>query len=456
MTGILLGDKDFYKTLFRLSLPIMLQNFIASTLNMVDTVMVGQLGEVEIAAVGLANKFYFLLSLFLFGVSSGAAVFTAQFWGAGDIRNIKRVLGLGLLLAVAMASLFTLTAVLFPEIILAVFSKDYRVIQVGAQYLRIAALCYVMMAVTFLYSSVLRSTGHVGVPMAISAVAITINTVLNYIMIFGKYGFPALGVKGAAIATVIARATEVLLITRTVYVRKYPVAARMGELLDISFIFVKKFISTALPIILNETLWGLGTLLYSVAYARMGTGVVAATNIASTVESVALVICFSVGNACGVMVGNRIGAGDEKGAFEDSVRLIILNTSLGMISGTVLALSPKVILSAFNVSRDVYQSTGRILILMGMLLFVRVFNFTMIVGILRSGGDTKFGLIMDIGGVWLISVPLVFISGLLWKLPVHWVYLLVSMEEVFKLFIGLGRFISRKWINNLAAGMQEA
>jgi putative MATE family efflux protein len=311
-----------------------------------------------------------------------------------------------------------------------------------------------MTAVTFSYAFVLRSTGNVKAPMVLSIIAIAVNTVLNYIMIFGKLGFPMLGVRGAAIATVIARAIEVLLMLVIVYTGKYAPAARIREMLDISTDFVKKFLHTALPVILNETLWGLGTMMYSVVYARMGTGVVAAANIASTVERVAMVLFLGMGNACAVMVGNRIGAGDEKGAFEYAGRMIILGPVMGIFAGITLVLGSGRVLSIFNISQDVYASAGRMLLIIGILMCVRVFNYTMIVGVLRSGGDTRFSLIIDIAGIWLISVPLAFVGGLVWKLPIHWVYLLVSMEELLKFFIGLGRFISKKWINNLVARMQ--
>lgn len=446
----LFNDKKFFKALFRLAIPIVLQNLVLSSLNLVDTIIIGGLGETAIASVGLANQYFFLLNLLLFGIASGSSIFTAQYWGNKDIKNIKRVLGICIITGGLAAFLFTLGGLLVPRQILSIFSKDAEVINLGAQYLRIIAFSYVMTSISFSYSFTLRSTGQVKIPMAVSITALGINTALNYMLVYGLFGFPHMGISGSAVATLIARSVEMILILSIVYRTKNVIAGSFKELLDLSSEFVKSFFKVTVPVILNESIWALGVTLYSVVYARMGTEVIASTNISSTIERITWVIFMGLGNAGAVMIGNKIGKGDKEEAFTYAKRFIILGPALAIIGGILVFFNSHFILSAYKVSPVVYNYASKNLIVFSVFLWVKVFNFTSIVGILRSGGDTKFCLFIDTSGVWLIGVPLAFLGGLVWHLPVYWVYTLVFMEEIYKLILGLPRILSKKWINNLA------
>jgi len=442
-------NKIFLKTLVKLALPIALQNLILSSLNLVDNIIIGGLGEVAIAGVGLANQYFFLLNLLLFGITSGSAIFTAQFWGNRDIPNIKRVLGLSLITGCSAAFLFFLGGVCFPQQILGVFSRDPEVIRLGGKFLRIIAFSYVITAVTFSFSFTLRSVGQVKTPMMVSVIALGINTALNYILVYGYFGMPKLGVEGSAIATVIARIVECGLLIGIVYKKKYVIAGKVKEFLDLTEIFVKKFFKVTLPVIANEGVWALGVSLYAIVYARMGTDVIASTNISSTIEKIVWVLFMGLGNACAVMIGNKIGEGNEKEAFAYAKRFIIIGPALAMIMGVVVYFASGWSLKAYNISPQVYYYAHRNLMVFSFFLWVKVFNFTSIVGIFRSGGDTKFCLIIDTAGVWVIGVPLACLGGLVLHLPIYWVYLLVYVEEVFKLIVGLPRIYSKKWIHNL-------
>jgi putative MATE family efflux protein len=443
-------DKKFFKALLRLAVPIVLQNLVLSSLNLVDTIIIGGLGERAIASVGLANQYFFLLNLLLFGITSGSSIFTAQYWGNKDIKNIKRVLGICLITGGLAALIFTIGGLLIPEQILGIFSTDKDVIILGGQYLRIIAFSYIITSISFAYSFTLRSTGQVKIPMFVSITALGINTLLNYTLVYGYFDLPKMGVQGSALATLIARIIEMALLLFIVYKTKNVIAGRLKELLDLSADFIKNFFKVTIPVIMNESIWALGVTLYSVVYARMGTEVIASTNISSTIERITWVIFMGLGNACAVMIGNKIGEGDEKEAFIYAKRFIILGPSLAIIGGILVYFNSHFILSAYKVSPTVYNYAAKNLIVFSIFLWVKVFNFTSIVGILRSGGDTKFCLFLDTSGVWLIGVPLAFLGGLVWHLPVYWVYTLVFMEEVYKLILGLPRILSKKWINNLA------
>jgi len=445
----LFEDKKFLKTLLKLALPIALQNFILSSLNLVDNIIIGGLGEVAIAGVGLANQYFFLLNLILFGITSGSAIFTAQFWGNKDIPNIRRVLGISLITSCSAAFLFFLGGVFFPQQILSIFSKDPEVIRLGSSFLRIIAFSYVVTAITFAFSFTLRSVGRVKTPMIVSVIALGINTALNFILVYGYFGMPRLGVEGSATATLIARIIECGLLLVFVYKKKYVIAGTMKEFLDLKMIFIKQFFKVTIPVILNEGMWALGVTLYAVVYARMGTEVIAATNISSTIEKIVWVLFMGLGNACAVMIGNKIGEGNEKEAFTYAKRFIIIGPALAMLMGIVVYFASGWSLKAYNISPQVYYYAHRNLMVFSFFLWVKVFNFTSIVGIFRSGGDTKFCLVIDTAGVWLIGVPLAYLGGIVLHLPVYWVYLLVYVEEVFKLIVGLPRIFSKKWIHNL-------
>ena len=450
----LFNDKKFFKSLFRLAIPIALQNLILSSLNLVDTIIIGGLGETAIASVGLANQYFFLLNLILFGITSGSSIFTAQYWGNRDIKNIRRVLGLCLISGCSAALLFTLGGLFFPEQILSIFSKDKDVVILGSQYLRIIVFSYVITSITFSFSFTLRSTGQVKTPMIVSVIALAVNTILNYLLVYGYFGFPKMGTNGSATATLIARIIEMALILYAVYRTDNVIAAKLSEMIDLSADFIKSFFKITIPVILNESIWSLGVTMYAIVYARMGTEVIASTNISSTVERIAWVIFMGLGNACAVMIGNKIGEQNERDAFIYAKRFIIFGPALAMLAGIIVFFTSHWILSAYNVSPTVYNYASKNLKVFSFFLWVKTFNFISIVGILRSGGDTKFCLALDTCGVWLIGVPLVFLGGLVWHLPIYWVYALVYTEEIFKLLLGVPRILSKKWINNLASGAE--
>ena len=435
----------------KIAVPIIVQNLILSSLNLIDVAMIGRLGSSSIASVGLANQYFFLLNLLLFGIASGSSIFTAQYWGNRDIKSIRKVLGICLICGVGGAFLFTLTALLYPQGIIGLFSRDTAVVELGAKYLRIVAFSYIVTSVTFSYSLVLRSTGNVKVPMIVSMVAFITNTVLNYVFIYGKFGAPEMGVRGAALATVIARALEAVLLLYMVYRYKMVVAASFKEMKAFDSKYLIQFFKVTLPVIANESIWALGVTVYSVVYARMGTNVVASTNITGTIERLVWVVFMGLGNACAIMIGNKIGQGDSKIVLVYAKRFLKLGAVLAVIMGILLYIVSPYALALINPPKEVMEFARLNLLVFSCILWARVLNFIIIIGILRSGGDTTFSLYIDVGGVYLVGIPMAIIGGILLKLPVYWVYAMVAMEEIFKLIFGIPRVLSKRWINNLAA-----
>lgn len=444
------NDKMFFKSMLAIAIPIALQNLITSSLNMVDTLMISSLGQASIAAVGLANQLFFFYILISFGINSGSSIFIAQFWGKEDIKSIRKVLGLALSISTIVGVIFTIVAFFFPELVMSVFIKEPEVIKLGSDYLRVVSLSYIITAIGFSYSVALRSTGKPNVPMIVSAISFVTNTAFNYVLIFGKFGFPALGVKGAAWGTVIARVVEITIIIYSVYSSKGPLSASLRELINWNKEFINKYFKTTYPVILNEAFWSLGQIMYSIAYARIGEEATAAVQIASTVQNVFFVVVRGLANACTVMVGNRIGAGEEKDAYNYATKFLTISTVIGLILALTLSLTPDLTLKLFKgLDSNLYDLTKKLLITMGFFFTLRMFNATAIVGVFRGGGDTKFAAYIDIIGAWVIGVPLAFFGALVLKLPVYYVLALVSLEEIFKVLIVIPRMLSKKWIKNV-------
>lgn len=446
-------SRDFLKKTFAIALPITLQNLITSAVNLIDVVMLGHLGDVDIAAVGCANQIYFLLTLILFGVSSGASVFMAQFWGKRDQNGVHRTMGVMFALALIISTLFTVGALFFPELLISIYSSDTAVIRSATPYLRIVGASYIITALSQTMSFACRSTGSVRLPMISSLVSIFTNIILNFILIFGLLGFPAMGLTGAAIATAIARVVEFALLYIVVYRKHLPVAAALTQLFGrLDKAFLQTYFKTTLPVLLNETLWSTGVSLYTVAYGLLGTNALASVQICSTVFNLFMVLVRGLSNACAIMIGHTIGSGDDKGALRDGTRFLVLIPIVGVLMCILLILCRPVILTFFTVTPETLDMTMELLLLQAINLIPKSFNMVIIVGLCRSGGDTLFACILDTATVWLVAVPLAFLGTKL-GFPLWGVYLCVCSEEIAKVAVGVPRILSKKWLHNVVQNL---
>ncbi len=444
------SDKEYYTALVRIGAPIVIQNFLMSSLNMVGVLMIGQLGETQVAAVGLANQLFFLLSLLLFGISSGASLFTAQLWGRRDVISIHKVLGLALALGLGFSSIFALVAIAFPQVFLSFYTTDPRVIAMGSQYLRIIGISYLATSISYGYANILRSVENSRLPMYVSIGALAVNMLLNYLLIFGRLGFPNMGVPGAAVATLVARILETSVLVAAAYLLHTPVAARLSQLLAFNRTFLRRYFATALPVVFNESLWALGISIYNAIYAHIGTNSIAAVNIASTVESLAFVLFIGIASATAVVIGGRIGAGEEHKASIYARRSLVLGVIGAVLLGLSIFATKDLILSLYKVSVETQLNARNILTILAFALWVRASNTIIVVGVLRSGGDTRFSFVLDVGTVWFIGIPLALLGAFVLHFPVYGVVLMVMGDEIAKFCIGIWRVSSGKWINNLA------
>lgn len=442
-------DKKFLKKTIAIGIPIAVQALLNTTLNLVDTMMIGSLGESTIAAVGLANKVFFVFTLLLFGIVSGSSILTAQYWGKRDVKNIRRVLGISLIIGLSGAVIFMLAGLFIPKVVMSIFTPSEGTISIGASYLAIVALSYPLTAITNCYISLLRATNQVKAPVFISIVSILVNVVLNYTLIYGNFGAPKLGVQGAAIATVIARLVECLSILAVVYISKGPAAAKIKELVAFDKEFIKKYLITVSPVIANEFMWGLGVTMYSLVYGRMGDEAVAAITITQNVEQICVVIFQGLSSATAVILGNELGANEIKDAERHSKSFFVLQFMLTIVMGMVCLLIRTPLINLFSVPDNIAADITKCLTVFVCYLPFRMFNLINIVGVLRSGGDTKASLLLDITGVWCVGIPFAFLGGIVLGLPIYYVYAMITIEEVYKFILGLRRYKQKKWLRNI-------
>lgn len=430
-----------------IAVPVTLQNLLFSSLTFVDTLMIGALGDLPLAAVGMAGKWTWFLGIVLFGFTSGAAVFLAQYFGAGDEHGIHRTHGLMGVCTLGVSLLFTACALLIPEKIIGLFTNDAAAIETACVYLRIVALAYPFQALRRTAGTVLESTQQVVIPFISAVCSVLTNVVFNALLIYGLCGFPALGVAGAAIATVMASVVDACVIHIAGLTRKTMLRAPLAQLLDIRKDFVLRYLRIGAPALFNETTWALSNLIYSAVYGHMSTQAYAAITVCKSIEDLTCVAIFGLASSCAVMLGSYVGQGDmekTEGCAWYHLRLTII---LSLAIGLCVVFARGLILSVFGVSDAVRADAAAVLMVYGLELVLRNIPYMLVVGIFRAGGDTKYALIVDFVCAYLVGIPLTALAGLVLHLSVPVTYLIMYLaEDVLKVFLYGKHFLSKKWI----------
>ncbi|MBK5261878.1 MAG: MATE family efflux transporter [Peptostreptococcaceae bacterium] len=435
--------------MIKLALPIAAQSLISSTLNLVDNLMVGSIGEAELAAVGIATQLFFVHWMLMFGFTSGSATFMAQFWGAKNLTNIRKTTGFAISVCGSISLIFFIFAFFAPRTVLSVFTDIPLIIDLGEGYVQVVALTLLLISITVPFTAALRATHQTHIPLIISLFVFSTNTFLNYVLIFGKFGAPEMGVTGAGVATLIARTLEFILVMFMVFGRKNIISGKLKEFFSWTKEFTKRVLNNAIPTTVNETMWGLGTAMYVAAYARMGITEFAAVQASNTINHVFIMVAFSMGDAALILVGQKIGEGQLDYSYFLAKRLLKIGTLIGVGLGLLLIILSKPLISLFGFTPEGEKYAFIILIIYGIVMGLQLYTGMNIVGILRAGGDTKFAMFTECGSIWLIGVPIAFFGALVFQFPIYIVVALVKLEEVVKFFILRKRFKSGKWINNV-------
>ena len=452
-----LGDRSFWRVTLSLAIPIALQNMLSASFSLVDTLMVSQLGDIQLSATGMAGQWTWLFNMMLFGIASGAAVFVSQYWGENNVKGIHRATGIAISSGLVISLLFLMAGILIPDKIIYIFNKDPRVIAEGSVYLRYACLSYPAIALTNILGSTLRSAEHPKLPMIASGICAVVNAALNYLLIF-----PAgLGVKGAAMATAISAWVGPVLIIIISVARKNILYAPIRDYLSFNLASLGRFFKKALPVIVNETMWGAGTVAYNIIFANIGYEEYAAITIVKTFENFSF--CFFLGlcTACCVMVGKSIGAGEICEGLRDSKRFMILFPIVSAAVGIIVILLRRPLVSVFNLGSSISQYTIEtaewILVIVGAWIIVRNVAYITVVGIFRPGGDTSFGMIIELIVLWGFSVPMTFIAANVLHLPFLLVYAIMYLcEDIPKSLIFIPYWRSGKWVKPVTGAGREA
>ena len=442
-------EDHFYKKLWSIALPVTLQSLLQSSFSMIDQVMIGQLGAVSIAGIGLGGKFASMYSVVLGAIAAAAGIMIAQYVGQENDRDLQKSFSVNLLAAMLLAALFTVLGVCMLGQLMGLYTKDAATIESAVEYLRIYAAAFVPMAGIALLSVLLRCLDAATLPLLVSFAAVGCNTGLNYLLIFGKCGLPALGVEGAAIASVVSQIAALLLLM-ALCVR---VLKKKGLLLrfDIGMDHMHRmqYAGILLPILVCEFLWSLGENIYAGIYGHMGTDACAAMTMTGCVQGLVIGALSGVSQAAGIMIGKQLGNRDEAGAYRDAKRFMGCGVAGSLILSAVLVLMAPAYVGIDQVEPQVREMTRQSLIAFAIIAPVKVQNMILGGGIIRSGGKTKYVMCIDFIGTWLFGVPLGLLAAFVWKLPIPWVYFILSLEEVVRLVISLVLFRKKVWMEQL-------
>lgn len=442
-------NRIFYKRVFALVLPMALQNLINVGVTTADVVMLGKVGEVVLSGASLAGQIQFIMTLFFFGITSGAAVLTAQYWGKRDIVSIEKILGMALRISMIVALVFTAAALIIPQHLMRIFTPEEAVIHEGSQYLRIVAFSYVFMAFTSVYLNIIRSVEKVLISTIIYLASLLLNITLNAIFIFGLLGFPAMGIQGAALATLIARTMELVLVWVYAHAVNKVVRIKMIHFLHFDPVLLKDFLVYSLPVILNEIMWGAGVSANAAIIGHLGSSAVAANSIAQVCRQLATVVAFGLANATAILIGKLIGELKYDYAKVYARKFVKLSIVFGAIGGGIILLLRPFILNSMNLSEQSVSYLSMMLIVMSYFVLGQAFNTTLVVGVFRSGGDTKFGLLLDVATMWGCSILIGAIAAFFFKAPLPIVYIILMSDEIIKLPLTTKRYISYKWLKNV-------
>lgn len=459
-----IGTRDFYRMVIRLVIPLLVQQGITSFVNLLDNVMVGSLGTESISAVAVTNQIIMVFNLAIFGGLSGASIFGAQFFGKGDMDGMRHTFRFKLYFGFAISFLGIGVFLLFGETFISLFLRGESdggdvalALAQGKDYLMIMLLGLIPFMVVQTYAGTVRETGETVAPMVASVIAIFVNLVFNYLLIFGKLGFPALGIRGAAIATVLSRYVEMIYVLAHTHRHPEKYAFIRGAYGSgyVPGPLIKKITVTGFPLLANEVLWSLGITFINQSYSVRGLSAVAAINITTTAWNLFTIIMMAMGNAVAILVGQRLGAGDKQGARDIDQKLIFLTIILHIVIGFLLAACSGLIPLLYNVEESVRQTARNLLIVAGMALpihaFIHVTYFT-----IRSGGKTVITFLFDCVYTWAVPVVLAFCLCHYTRLSILWIYFSVQFIDVVKAVIGALMLRSDFWANNVVDTAETA
>ena len=456
MNSFIIKDRSFYHKLFAIAIPMAVQNLINIAVNLLYTVMLGQLGEVAMSASSLGGQLGFMYMIINMGLTAGASVLTSQYWGRGDTDAIRKTMSMTYKISLTLSLVFMAVAISAPQFILSIYTNDAEVIVSGAKYLQVISFTYLLSGVTMTTLNMLRTVGTVKISLYVYGSSFFVNIFFNYALIFGKFGFPQLGVVGAAAATVIARFVEMCIVL--LYLLKYDekVRFRPSDLKSkIDKEVFKIYIKYGLPVLCNEMLWSLGNSVLSIIMGHMGKEFVAANSICGVMMQCITFATHGINAAAAVLAGNTIGEGKYELAKKQALTLFVMSIGIGFFTCGLTIILKAPLVSFYNISAETQVIALEMLNAMALVnIFQAVASINMF-GTLRGGGDSKFVAITDVGSMWLLSVPLGWIAGLVMHRPAGIVYICLKATTIFECFAAAFRILSGKWVKDVTRSEKE-
>lgn len=442
---------DFFRRLIAIALPISLQSIMFSSRGLVDVLMLGQLGEAEIAAVGVAARATFVTTIMLVGVTTGGALLTAQYWGAGNQRGVRESTALTWLVSMFFALITVVLFVIFPSDIMALTTESQRVNELGTQYLVITSLSMLAVACVSSMAVGLRAMHKPGISTFFSGIGILANVFLNWLLIFGHLGFPALGIQGAAIATVLSGGIEVGCLFGYLYCKQHLLAFHAGDIRAVLvWHTIVRFLKLSLPTTINFLGWAGGLFVYHAIMGQTGVQGLAALSVMTPVESISLSLLIGMSNAAAVLVGNQLGARHFDAVYYQAIGIAVVNFIAAVGVSLLLYLVQIPILNSFSALTDQTRDLAdKFILILSLGIVLRSIPMMLIVGVLRAGGDVKFCLAQDTVAQWLIGIPIAAFAAIYLQVAPEWIYLLFLTEEVVKWFGSIWRTKSKRWMRNL-------
>lgn len=432
-----------------------IQNLINVGVTATDVFMLGRVGEKVLSGSSLAGQIQFIMMLIFFGITAGATVLTAQYWGKKDTKTIEKILGMTLTGGVLIAIVFTLLAFFIPETLMRIFTSDTQVIFEGAKYLRIVGLSYVFMAVTQVYLNIMRSIERVVIATVVYFISLLVNICVNAVLIFGLFGAPRLEIVGAAIGTLCARITETILVLLYAHFKNKIVKIRVRNMIHFDRALFQDFLKYSMPVVLNELMWGLGTSCNTAIIGHLGSEAVAANSVAQVARQLAQVVVFGISNATAIWLGKTLGEGKLAHAKAYANRFVVLSLVLGTIGGAGILLLGPIAGKVLVLSATSRRYLNFMFFVMSYFVIGQAFNTTMVCGVFRSGGDTKFGLYMDVLTMWGCSILLGAVAAFVFHASVPVVYAILMSDEIIKVPICFYRYRKYKWLKDVTREQKE-
>lgn len=448
-------DKNFYKKTAAIAIPISLQSLISIGVNMADNIMVGSLGENALSGTSLANQFVSIFHIGCMGISMGASVLTARFWGMKDKVALKKTITIMLRICVLFAAIFMAFTLASPTFIMKMYSDDAEVIHQGILYLKWMVPCYLLLGLSLTCTIVLRSVGQVRIPLYSSIGALVINITLNYILIYGHLGAPKMGVEGAAIATMFGRLFEFLFIGINFFFIDKKIQYRIKDLTMSCSSLLYNYFSVSMPVFVSDMLLAFGNTAVAMVMGRIGKDFVSANSITAVTQQLSTVLIQGICHAGCIVTGHTLGEGDKEKAQKQAVTFFMLGIVIGAIAGGIILSINEFVINMYNITDATKDMARQLMKAIAFIVVFQATNSIMTKGVLRGGGDTKFLMVADILYLWILSIPLGYMAGLVWHLPAFWIYIFLKIDQVVKTVWCLFRLKSRKWIKTIKSGESE-